>query len=343
MPDFDYFPVGANAAILLACAVVIGAAGWHLATLADRLADRTGLGEAVTGAIFLGATTSLSGSVTSATAAAAGHADLAISNAIGGIAAQTMFLAIADIVYSRSNLEHAAASVANIMQAAFLVVMLTIVLLAMLLPEVSVLGVHPASLVLVVAYCFGMRLVRRAHTDPMWRPRRTQDTRTDVPDEKARREALAPLLLRFAALAALIAAAGWVVARSGIALITHTGLTETAVGGALTSVATSLPELVTALSAVRQGALTLAVGNIVGGNVFDTLFVAICDVAYRGGSVLHAVSQTQLVIIAVSLLQTGILLMGFVHRERRGIANIGLESVLILLLYLGLVVFLFAG
>ena len=38
------------------------------------------------------------------------RADLAMSNAVGGIAVQTLFLAIADVAYRRANLEHAAAS-----------------------------------------------------------------------------------------------------------------------------------------------------------------------------------------------------------------------------------------
>ena len=49
--------------------------------VADRLADKTGLGEAVVGALFLGGSTSLPGIVTSVTTAAGGHAELAISNA----------------------------------------------------------------------------------------------------------------------------------------------------------------------------------------------------------------------------------------------------------------------
>lgn len=84
--------------------------------VADRLADKTGLGEAVVGALFLGGSTSLPGIVTSVTTAAGGHAELAISNAWGGIAAQTAFLGLADIVYPKANLEHAAASAANLSQ-----------------------------------------------------------------------------------------------------------------------------------------------------------------------------------------------------------------------------------
>ncbi len=343
MSDFGTLPLAANIGLFALAAAVIGAAGWALALTADRLADRTGLGEAVTGALFLGATTSLSGSVTTLTGALDGRAGFAVSNGLGGIAAQTAFIALADISYRRANLEHAAASLPNIMQGALLVVMLSLILVAMAAPPLSVAGVHPVSLLLIVAYVVGLRLVHRVHRRPMWTPRPTRQTRPDEPDPEAERSALAPLLVRFALLAVLVAASGWLIARTGLALTAQTGLSDTAVGGVLTALSTSLPELVTALAAVRQGALTLAVGDIVGGNVFDTLFVAIADIAYRDGSVLHADGAPQItLIIGASLLQTGILLVALIEREQRGLANVGADSILMLAVYVGLCVLLVA-
>jgi cation:H+ antiporter len=133
--------------------------------------------------------------------------------------------------------------------------------------------------------------------------------------------------------------AGWLVGVSGIALVRLTGLSETLVGSLLTAVATSLPELVTSVAAVRHGALTLAVGGIIGGNTFDVLFLALADLAYRQGSIYHAVGPQPLFIIALTILLTAILLLGLIRRERRGVANIGFESVAVLGFYLlGLVI-----
>jgi cation:H+ antiporter len=75
--------------------VAILLAGTRLAHRADRIADQTGIGEALAGAVFLGATTSLPGTMVSMVSAGFGHTELAISNAIGGIAAQTAFLGFA--------------------------------------------------------------------------------------------------------------------------------------------------------------------------------------------------------------------------------------------------------
>lgn len=67
-------------------------------------------------------------------------------------------------------------------------------------------------------------------------------------------------------------AAGAAVAHTSGNIADDTGINETLAGALLSGVVTSLPELVTTVAAVRQGALTLAVGDIVGGNFFDVLF-----------------------------------------------------------------------
>lgn len=331
----SHWPLFAVIALFLATALIIALAGVRLTRLADRLADVTGFGEALFGAVLLGGTTSLSGIVTSMTAASNGYAELAVSNAVGGIAAQTAFLAIADMTYHRVNLEHAAASIENLLQSALLATLLAIPLLAMSGPNVSVFGIHPASAMLLAAYGFGIRLVSKARSEPLWTPRNTDATRVDTPQETSSHGNAVGLWSGFIGLAAIVAVCGYVVAQTGIIIIGRTGISETVVGALFTAVATSLPELVTSISAVRQGALTLAVGSIIGGNCFDVLFISFADIAYREGSIYHAISNRQIFIIALTILLTGILLLGLLRREKSGIANIGFESFLVILIYGG--------
>jgi cation:H+ antiporter len=315
--------------------LVIALVGVHMTRLADRLADLSGLGEAVFGAVLLGAMTSLPGSIASITAAAAGRAELAVSNGIGGIAAQTAFLAVADLTYRQANLEHAAASITNMISSALLVALLALPVLAATGPPITLFGVHPASLLILAMYAFGLRLAAQTRDSPGWLPVRTIETREDQPDATAA-DGVRPWRVWSAFLlsAAAVGVAGWLVGVSGIALVQHTGLSETLVGTLFTAVATSLPELVTTLAAVRQGALTLAVGGIIGGNTFDVLFLVFSDVAYREGSIYHAIGPQPLFLIALTILLTAFLLLGLIRRERRGVANIGFESAAVLLFYL---------
>jgi cation:H+ antiporter len=322
--------------IFLVAAFTVAVVGTKMTKVADRLADKTGLGEAVVGAVFLGGSTSLPGIVTSVTAAFSGHPALAVSNAVGGIAAQTVFLAFADIVYNKANLEHAAASAANLSQGTLLVTLLSIPLLAQSSPEVSFWAIHPASIVLIAAYGFGLKLVSAAQADPMWGPKDTAETRLDQPEaDENDKTTLTSLWGRFAFYALLIGVAGYAIGQSGVAIAEETGLSESIVGGIFTAVSTSLPELVTSIAAVRHGALTLAVGDIIGGNSFDVLFIAFADFAYRDGSIYHAITNSQVFVMTLTILMTGILLLGLLRREKYGIGNIGFESFLIILLYAG--------
>lgn len=331
---FNSWPLWLIVGFFLITALVIALAGVRLTRIADQLADVSGLGEALFGALLLGGATSLPGIVTSVTAAFQHHPELAVSNAVGGIAVQTVFLAIADMAYPKANLEHAAASVENLVQGALLVTLLALPMMAMAGPEIVFWGVHPVTLLLLSAYFFGLRLIASAKSYPLWQPRQTGQTQVDVPEQTSvsPRQQL-KLWLNFFILALITALAGYLVAQSGIVIASRSGLSESIVGALFTAVVTSLPELVTSIAAVRRGALTLAVGGIIGGNCFDVLFIAFADIAYRPGSIYHAIVNHQIFMIALTQLLTGILLLGLLRREKSGIGNIGFESVLVILIY----------
>ena len=335
--------------ILLALLFLLGATaiavfGTRLSGIADQLADRTGLGEAFVGAVFLGACTSLPGITASVTAAIDGFPSLAIANAVGGIAVQTTFLVVADLAYPKTNLEHAAASVPNMLQGALLMTLLSTLMLGVLAPQYHFLGIHPVSVLMFFGYGFGLKLVHRSHARPMWKPHITVATRQDIPDERpGSPRTLTRLWSEFIAAGALLLLAGLLVTRVGEEIGLRTGLTESLIGGLLVAVTTSLPELVTSLAAVRRGALTLAVSGVLGGNAFDTLFAAVADVAYRPGPIYAAISWRESTMITLTTIMSGVLLLGLLSRERRGPANIGFEGILVLAIYLCGIVVLGSG
>jgi cation:H+ antiporter len=190
-------------------------------------------------------------------------------------------------------------------------------------------------LLIPIGYFFGLRLISEAQTKPMWSPRRTDKTAVEEPtvDESDLPE-LTSLWLEFAVLAAIVATAGYCVGKAGMSISVETGISESLVGSLFTALSTSLPELVTTVAAVRQGALTLAVGGVLGGSSFDVLLLGFSDLAYRGGSIYQAVAAQQVFMVALTILMTGILLLGLLRREKHGIGNIGFESILVLILYL---------
>lgn len=325
-------PVG-WAVVSLALAVpVLVVSGVQLTRTADVLADRTGMGEALAGALLLGAVTSAPGIVTTTASAAAGEGSLAVANAIGSISVQTAFLVVADLVYRRANLEHAAASVPNLIQSAMVVVLLGLVVVATLAPDWTVAAVNPLSLVIVATYFYGLHLSRSQQARPMWRAAQTDETREDVPDEDDDGTPMRSLWLRFGAFAVVVTATGALIARSGVVLAEQTGLTGGFVGTIVTGVVTSGPEIVTLMAAVRVGALTLGVGEIIGGNAFDVLFIPAADVAFRDGSVYQAIGPDTRFMAGVAVLLAALVTAGLVHRQRRGI---GFEGLAVMVVYLG--------
>ncbi|MEZ5582543.1 MAG: sodium:calcium antiporter, partial [Candidatus Competibacteraceae bacterium] len=189
----ETWPLWPSILAFLICAIILITIGTRFARVVDRLADRTGIGEALAGTLLLGATTSLPGLITTIVAAHAGEANLAMSNAMGGIAAQTMFLALADLLYRRANLEHAAASLPNLLQTMVLIALIALVLIATFGPSMIFFQIHPVTVLLIICYLFGLRLTRKTRDNPMWQPQHTSETRTDVPDQQAQNESLLPL------------------------------------------------------------------------------------------------------------------------------------------------------
>ena len=70
------------------------------------------------------------------------------------------------------------------------------------------------------------------------------------------------------------------------AIARYFGISERFIGLTIVALGTSLPELVTSVTAARKGNTGIAIGNIVGSNIFNILFVAgttalICDVPFE--------------------------------------------------------------
>jgi cation:H+ antiporter len=141
------------------------------------------------------------------------------------------------------------------------------------------------------------------------------------------------LWFAFIGTAVVTAMAGWVLMEAAKGIADQTGLSETLVGGLFTALATSTPELVTTIAAIRIGALTLAVSNIFGTNCFNMLVVAAADAAYPHGSIYYDMAPVQMMWGLIGILMTTILLLGMVRRETYCVGRIGFESALMLCVY----------
>ena len=90
---------------------------------------------------------------------------------------------------------------------------------------------------------------------------------------EAAERSMAMLLLFTVAGLALIVIGSSVTVDAATALARIIGLSERFIGLTIVALGTSLPELFTSVSAARKGSADIAIGNIVGSNIFNILFV----------------------------------------------------------------------
>ena len=115
----------------------------------------------------------------------------------------------------------------------------------------------------------------------------------------------------------------------------QSGLGTSFVGVTLLAAATSLPELTTSITAARMGAYTMAISNIFGSNLIMLVLVFPADILYRGGPILQGTSQTVSLALSFGIVVTAIYLVGLIVRRKPRIGAVGLDSVLVMVTFLG--------
>jgi len=147
-----------------------------------------------------------------------------------------------------------------------------------------------------------------------------------------------PLLqasILFAGSAALVIFSGIFLAKYGDAIAALMGWGRLWVGTILVAVATSLPELVTNITAVSRDDPGLAAGNIFGANMVNMFALAAVALVFGGAQFFRRVSFEQRYLVLVAMSLTGLaVLMGSVHAGI-SVFEVGLPAVLILAVYLG--------
>ena len=80
------------------------------------------------------------------------------------------------------------------------------------------------------------------------------------------------ILILLAGLALVVLGADWLVDGSST-IARKAGLSEFVIGLTIVGIGTSMPELVVSLAGALKGNADIAVGNIVGSNIFNALFI----------------------------------------------------------------------
>ncbi|MGB5736255.1 MAG: sodium:calcium antiporter, partial [Thiohalocapsa sp.] len=94
------------------------------------------------------------------------------------------------------------------------------------------------------------------------------------------------------------------------------GWNQSFTGTMFTAFSTSLPELVVTLAALRIGAINMAMGNVLGSNMFNLLVLAIDDAFYMPGPIFEAVSGAHLISAVVAMIMSAIVIVGVFVKPR---------------------------
>jgi cation:H+ antiporter len=327
-------------AIFAAAAAGVWIAGIFLSNTADVLSTRLGLGEALGGLILLAFATNLPEIAITVSAALAHNLGIAIGNILGGIAIQTVVLALLDGFGVRSApLSYRGASLQLVLEGALVVALLVVVIMgSRISASVIYARLTPAVVLIVLLWMVGLWLVGRARSGLPWHEQGMPPDGQEHPRGHARKmkEQRAPSTARNAvvfALAAVATLAGGVfLEKSGSAIADRVGMSGVLFGATVLAAATALPEVSTGLASVKLGDYQLAYSDIFGGNAFLPVLFLVATLL-SGSAVLPEAKNTDIYLTALAILLTVVYMVGLIFRPRRQWLRLGPDSILVVVLY----------
>ncbi len=298
---------------LALCALLIARAGFVLSRSADRLAALYGWGRGWVGLALLASVTSLPELASGISAVAFVDApNLAVGNALGACVVNLVFLVIVDALQRHQPI-YRAASATHLLSAAFGVVMLGFVALSLLVGTraPSLFQVGAFSPLLLGLYLLALRSVQ-AHEQQALAAAAAPPSDAPAPaDAAVQRE-----WRSFGLAATVVVAAGLWLPGAADRLAGELQLSRSFVGTILMAVVTTLPEMAVTLSALRLGALDMAIGNLLGSSLFNVMILAIDDLFYRRGPLLAAADPVHAATALTAMVMSGLVIIGLVMRPQ---------------------------
>ena len=242
-------------AILLSLAGLAGLAigGELLVRGAVGIAQKLGVSTLFTGLVIVGFATSMPEMVASVQASLAGSPQIAWGNIVGSNLANTLLILgvsalVAPIVLSGSGRRDAVIALAA-----------TLLLWGLVLSGYGARWIGFALLFGILAYI-------------VWRYRHPGQVADEEEDEEGPQNGVIAGLLFVAGLGILVLG-GDALVTGAISLATIFKVPETVIGLTVVAVGTSLPELAASIAAALRGKSALALGNVVGSNIYNILLI----------------------------------------------------------------------
>lgn len=319
------------------CCAVILVAGTRLAKYGDVLAEKTGLGRVWIGVVLLAAATSLPELATGISSVAlVGSPNLTLGDLFGSNLFNLLAIAIIDAFYRQGPVLYYQ-SLGIVLAAASGALLIGAVAVSIFLAQnVSSLGlldyIGIYSPLFFCLYLFIQFLLLRFE-----RKEEIHPTEGEPPVLRYESITLSKAIGYFTLAALATAGAGTWLAFIGDELSKVTGLETTFIGTLFLAFATSTPEIVVSISALRLGAPDMAVGNMLGSNLFNMgVIVFVDDLFYTAGPILSHANTDHIFTAIVAILMTCVVIIGVIFRPRiKPNIWVSVDAAALVLLYLG--------
>jgi cation:H+ antiporter len=311
----------------VAALIIIGA-GYRLSHYGGQIAARTGISQTFLGIILFSTVTSLpelTVCITSATVV--GEPDLALGNIFGSTLFNLLLIAVFDIVQGRGAILDLLAP-GHVIAASIGVVLAGIAILGIGLGlNLNLLWIGIESIILLFIYIMAVRILYRHEV--LLSPREiaeADEAATPMKEEKH-------LYLFFALGALAIVGAGFWLSNTADAIAQTTGWGRSFIGSFMLAVVTSLPELAVGIPLIRRGAFNMAIGSLLGSNIFNIAIIPITDIFFTKGAILAHVSPNHILTAVLGIVMTNIVIVDLIYRAKRVPWRIGWGSISLIALY----------
>lgn len=299
---------------LLICLSVIAYAGYYLSRYGDIIAEKTGVSASWIGLILLATATSLPELVTGISAVTIADApDIAVGDVLGSTVFNLAILVLLDALYKRESLYSRAAQ-GHILSASLGSLLIAFAGFSLLLDHA---GVSPAwrhiglySPLIVMMYLVAMRAVYSYE-------HRTLSDYTEASAERYPDTTLRSAIKGYTwAAGAVVLAGSWLpfVAKDISEMM---GWGQSFVGTLLVAAVTSAPEVAVTISALRIGAVDMAIANLLGSNLFDIIILAIDDLFYTRGPLLAHVDASHALTAFTAVMMSTLVTVGLIFRPQK--------------------------
>lgn len=322
----------------LVSAAVIIYSGTKLSFYGDKIADLTGMGKAWVGLILMASVTSLPELITGISAVAIVKApDLAAGDIFGSCMFNLLILSFLDARLKQPLFSMVKSS--HIVAAIFGIILLTVAGMAIFLSNEipSVLWISSFTFLI-----FGIYLVSVWGIFQYEHAALIESPPIAIPQSSTHSADLKKVIGGYALHALIVIGAAIFLPYFGERIASYSGLGNSFFGTLFIAAATSLPELVVSLAALRMGSFDIAVGNLLGSNVFNMFILGIDDVFYREGSLFKDISPTHLLSVFITIIMTAVVGLGLLFKpKKKQVWLLSLDTFIISLLYIALMSYLF--